>query len=279
MVKWRFLDTGKGSAFFNMALDEAILNAVGKDASPPTFRLYEWNPSAVTFGYFQDIKRLINIERCKVDGVDITRRLTGGRAVFHKNEITYSVVSSTGDPCFGGNNIDTYQSINKVLVESFNLLGINARINRGGIGKGIPSANRRLLPCFLTTSKFEITLDGKKLVGSAQRRLNGLFLQQGSILIEPGYERITEYLKGNISVAEYKKRLSEGTVDLKSKLNGTFSVSSLKASLFDTFKKMVGLKCEFEDATHEELKHTERLIEERYKSKGWIFGDEQKSGF
>ena len=278
-TKWRFLDTGKGNAFFNMALDEAILKAVGKDASPPTFRLYGWNPDAVTFGYSQDIERLINIESCKIDDVDITRRLTGGHAVFHKNEVAYSMVGSIDDPCFGGNIMDTYQSINKVLVESFNLLGINAKINCGGTEKGIPNSIRRLLPCFLITSRFEITLDGKKLVGSAQRRFNGLFLQQGSILIGPGHERIINYIKDNEMASEFKERLSDWSIDFKSKFNDNFSIVSLKKSILSVFKKTVDTGYEFEYPTQEELKHTNRLIEERYKSKGWIFGDGRRSGF
>jgi len=279
MVKWRFLDTGKENAFFNMALDEAILDAVGKDASPPTFRLYEWNPDAVTFGYSQNIDRLINIECCRADGVDITRRLTGGRTVFHKNEIAYSVIGSIDDPCFGGNIIDTYQSINKVLVESFNLLGIDAKIDRGGTEKGVPNSNRRLLPCFLITSKFEITLDGKKIVGSAQRRFNGLFLQQGSILIGPGQERIINYMKDNELASEFKKRLSDWPIHLKSKFNNNLNIISLKRSILNVFKKTTDAGYEFEYPTQKELKHADRLIEERYKSKGWIFGNGQRSGF
>ena len=279
MVKWRFLETGKGNAFFNMALDEAILDAVGKDASPPTFRLYEWSPDAVTFGYYQNIDRLINIECCRADGVDITRRLTGGRTVFHKNEIAYSVIGSIDDPCFGGNIIDTYQSINKVLVESFNLLGIDAKINRGGVEKGIPNLNRRLLPCFLTTYKFEIILDSKKLVGSAQRRFNGLFLQQGSILIGPGHERIINYMKDNELASEFKKRLSERSIDLKSKFNDKFNIISLKKSILNVFEKTTDAGYEFEYPTQKELKYTDRLIDERYKSKGWILGDGKRSGF
>ena len=273
-VKWRFLDTGKGNAFFNMALDDAIVDAVGKGFSPPVFRVYEWSPGAVTFGYSQKIGDIIDINRCKIDDVDITRRLTGGRAVFHKDELAYSVIGTADDPHFGGNIMDTYRSINTVLADGLNSLGIEAKIIRARMEKGIPNTNRRLFPCFLITSRFEITLDGKKLVGSAQRRFRGLFLQQGSIIIGPGHERITEYMKDRELAAEYQKQLSEGSIDLKSKLNGRFSMSRLKTALFNSFKKTVGMNCHFGDPGPEELLHTKRLIEERYGSKGWVFGDE-----
>ena len=273
-VKWRFLDTGKGSAFFNMALDDAIVDAVGRGFSPPVFRVYEWSPGAITIGYSQKIGDIIDINRCKIDGVDITRRLTGGRAVFHKDELAYSVIGTADDPHFGGNIMDTYRSINTVLADGLNSLGIEAKIIRARMEKGIPNTNRRLFPCFLITSRFEITLDGKKLVGSAQRRLRGLFLQQGSIIIGPGHERITEYMKDRELASEYQKRLSEGSIDLKSKLDGRFSISRLKTALFNSFKKTVGMNFYFEDPGPEELLHTKRLIEEQYSSKGWIFGDE-----
>ena len=273
-IKWRFLDTGKENAFFNMALDEAIVCAVGRGISPPAFRLYEWSPDAVTFGYSQNVADIINIEHCKSDGVDITRRLTGGHAVFHKNESAYSVVGVIDDPHFGGSIMDTYRSINKVLAEGFNVLGIDAKISHGRLGKCITGTNLKIAPCFVTASKFEITLDGKKLVGSAQRRFKRLFLQQGSILIGLGSEKITEYMIDNNLAAEYRKLLAERSIDLKSKLNGNFNINSLKISLFDSFKKTAGLNCKYEVPAQEELKLTERLIEERYSSKGWVIGYE-----
>ena len=273
-IKWRFLDTGKENAFFNMALDEAIMRAVGKGVASPAFRLYEWSSNAVTFGYSQHIADIIDIEHCKSDGVDITRRLTGGRAVFHQKEIAYSVVGIIDDPHFGGNIMDTYRSINKVLIEGFNSLGIDAKMSYGRVGKCVTETNLKIAPCFLTASKHKITLDGKKLVGSAQRRFKRIFLQQGSILIGPGGEKITEYMKDYNLAAEYRKLLAERSIDLKSKLNGNFSINSLKTSLFDSFKKTAGLNCEYEVPAQEELKLTERLIEERYNSKGWVIGYE-----
>ncbi len=88
LLTWRFLDTGKESAIFNMALDEAIFCAVRKGESPPTIRFYEWLPEAVTVGYSQRTDEVIDCEKCFKDGVDVAKRPTGGRVVYHKNEIT-----------------------------------------------------------------------------------------------------------------------------------------------------------------------------------------------
>ena len=94
-----------------MALDEAILHAVSMGVSPPTFRLFEWEPSAVTLGFSQKGGAGIDCERCEADGITVTRRLTGGRAVFHAGETAYSVIGPLDDPAFGGSIMDTYREI------------------------------------------------------------------------------------------------------------------------------------------------------------------------
>ena len=273
-VKWRFLYTGKGSAFFNMALDEVILNSLKDGDSPPTFRLYEWEPHAITFGYNQSISDIIDIERCKKDGVDITKRLTGGRAVFHENEVAYSVTGMIDDESFGGSIMDTYKSISKMLVEGLSSFGIAAEINRGNLEKSLQYKDKQLLPCFLTTSKYEITLGGKKLVGSAQRRFRKLFIQQGSIIIGHGHEEITKYMKNTEIASLFHKQLNKSTINLKNELNGNFSLGNLRTCLYNAFKKIENVTCMCEKPTPEELEQTDHLMKERYSSKGWIFGDE-----
>ena len=193
-VKWRFLDSGKGSAFFNMALDEAILKTVMQGVSTPTFRVYEWTQNALTFGYSQKIDDIIDRAQIEKDRIEITRRLTGGRAVFHCKEIAYSIVCSNDDPNFGGNITDTYKSVSNIIVNGFRALGISAEMSLGNLPENVDKTKRFSAPCFAIASKYEVTLDGKKIVGSAQRRFRKYFLQQGSILFGPGHERLAEYL-------------------------------------------------------------------------------------
>jgi len=105
MKRWRVIFTGANDAFFNMALDEALLLSCQKRASPPVLRLYLWKPPAVSMGYFQSAEKTVNLKKCKDRGIDVVRRITGGRGVLHEDEITYSVCASLDDfPQLGEDN-------------------------------------------------------------------------------------------------------------------------------------------------------------------------------
>ena len=99
--RWRFLNTGAADGPYNMAVDEAVLRSVRKQQIPPTLRIYAWNPAAISVGYGQPVHRDIDVEKCRRSGTPIVRRLTGGRAVLHDEEITYSVVACENDPAIG----------------------------------------------------------------------------------------------------------------------------------------------------------------------------------
>jgi len=158
VLTWRFLDTGKESALFNMALDEAIFRAVSEGKSPPTIRVYEWSKESITLGYAQRLDEVIDYDRCITDGLDITRRLTGGRAVFHKHEIAYSVACSVTDCHFGGNIWETYRRINTVLCYGINELGVDAKLLRGEKDTGKAFTAGRASPCYSSTTRYERTL-------------------------------------------------------------------------------------------------------------------------
>ena len=202
---WRFLDTGKRGAIFNMALDEAVLFSVMTGVSPPTIRLFEWDRRAITLGHTQRIDVLLDRNRCSVDGIEIASRPTGGRAVFHENDLSYSVTATTNDLCFGGTILETYKSISAVLCDGLKQFGAPVDISTGSLARERGSAS----PCFVSTSRFELTADGKKLVGSAQRRIGNCFLQQGSILTGPGYEKIIDYMVDRIKAERYGRIIRE----------------------------------------------------------------------
>ncbi len=244
-----------------MAIDDAIFCAVRKGESPPTIRLYEWQPEAVTVGYSQRTDEVIDCERCFKDGVDVAKRPTGGRAVYHKNEIAYSVTASTDDPSFGGNIRKTYRSISAVLCEGIIECGGDAVLSSGKNSAGKHFTQGRISPCFVSSSRYEITVNGKKLVGSAQRRMNNFFLQQGSILTGPGYEKITDYMKDVELAALYKRLIAEYAIDLTTVLNGNFSVADLKASLKNSFQNKLEIELKESKPTDKELETASRIIE------------------
>ena len=255
-----------------MALDDAILHAVEGGMSPPTFRLYEWEPPAITMGYFQTALKALEFERCLRDGVEVTRRLTGGRAVFHDHELAYSVIGTTADERFGSTLMDTYRVICGIILDALCSLGVAASWSRGTPSGGEKEGGVSPEPCFLSASRYEITVEGKKVVGSAQRRLGCSFLQQGSILTGPGHERIARYLHGSGTGQKRLRALREKSTDLETAMGSPVNIFLLKKALFDSFTNASGNTAEPGSPTGEEMEHACRLMGERYGSKGWVLG-------
>lgn len=178
------LNTGLGDGAYNMALDQALVLSVGSGASLPIIRFFGWDPPAVSLGYNQKIMDL-DAEACRRAGFDIVRRPTGGRAVIHQDEFTYSVIAPEDDPVIGGTIMEAYARIAQGLLAGLKILGVDAEMVRSE-APDVPAAASAL--CFAAAGRYEITAGGKKLVGSAQRRMNGVILQQGSLLMNCGQE-------------------------------------------------------------------------------------------
>ncbi|HNQ66027.1 MAG TPA: biotin/lipoate A/B protein ligase family protein [Smithella sp.] len=173
---WRFLNYQTNNIFENMAIDEAIFRGVITSKTESTIRFYGSEPEAVSIGYFQDAKKDLNLGQCRHDGIDVVRRITGGRAVFHCNEITYSVTAGSGERIFPDNISGTYRVISKCLVRGLGNLGIDARLAETGDER---NQGEKVACCFSTSAENEILVNGRKICGSAQVRRRGGFLQHG----------------------------------------------------------------------------------------------------
>ena len=165
-----------------MAIDEAIFRETVKNKRPPTLRFYGWRRPAVSIGYFQELKNEINFDRCRSSGVDIVRRITGGKAVYHTDEITYSLTAGNSEKLFPDNIIGTYEIISRCLARGLSELGINARLAKVGSG-GSSKMPDTTSCCFSVPSGNELLVAGRKICGSAQMRTHGGFLQHGSLLM------------------------------------------------------------------------------------------------
>ena len=181
-MTWRLLNYRPYSAFENMAIDEAVFQETVKNKKPPTLRFFGWRPAAVSIGYFQELKNEINFNQCQLSGVDIVRRMTGGKAVYHRDEVTYSLTAGNSEKIFPDNIAGTYEKISLCLARGLSELGINARLAEGGLGASGKKQN--MSPCcFSIPSGNELLVGGRKICGSAQMRTNGGFLQHGSLLM------------------------------------------------------------------------------------------------
>jgi lipoate-protein ligase A len=209
-VIWRLINSGIHSAAMNMAVDEAIMLAHGQGEVPPTLRFYGWQPSAISLGYFQQGQKEIDIQECNRLGIDIVRRLTGGRGVLHEAELTYSIVVEEKDPSIPTTISASYRYFSKGLLAGLEQLGISAQMSMpreaySHTKPKKPSASSSA--CFDAPSHYEITYGGRKLVGSAQVRKHGVILQHGSILLQFSPEKNAAVL-GTGSL-ERKKAIAE----------------------------------------------------------------------
>ncbi|MEM2440266.1 MAG: lipoate--protein ligase family protein [Candidatus Bathyarchaeia archaeon] len=179
MTGWRLLKLETHNAYMNMAIDEAILHAKIKGLVPNTLRFYRWNPSAVSIGKFQKIENEVYLENCLKYGVDVVRRITGGGTVYHdaEGEITYSVVVDKAS--LNARDItEVYARIYGGIVEALKILGLKADFNEG---------NTRACP--------NLTVNGKKISGSAQCHKAGIVLQHGTLLMDANLEKMFTFLK------------------------------------------------------------------------------------
>lgn len=158
-----------------MAVDEYLYSSL-PDAGQTYVRFYQWAKPTVSLGYYQDAAKVVDLDFCDNHGVDVVRRITGGKLVLHDQEVTYSLCSSD-EETFGSSLAGSYRLISEALVLGLNKMGINARL----AGSPPPAYTRGTLPCFSYPAQDEIEINGKKLIGSAQRRIGRRFLQHGSI--------------------------------------------------------------------------------------------------
>ena len=186
---WRLLLSKPARGVWNMAVDEAILECVGKGVSPPTLRLYAWEPACLSLGRAQPVAD-VDIPRLQEHGWDLVRRPTGGRAVLHTDEITYAVIAPQSEPHVAGTVLESYHHLSAALVEALHLLGLEAEV-QAHIGKTGRNPNP---VCFEVPSAYEITFAGRKLVGSAQARRKQGVLQHGSLPLTGDLLRILQVL-------------------------------------------------------------------------------------
>ncbi|MBI5328394.1 MAG: lipoate--protein ligase family protein [Deltaproteobacteria bacterium] len=195
MNTWRLLIDQPKSGWDNMATDEAILNICSQEFSQATLRLYEWKNPTLSIGCFQRSDKII--EHCLKSDISYVRRITGGRAVLHADEIAYSIVCGENEPLFAEGISGAYRIISRCLLEALREAGVNAEMQDASLPqsasiRGCKMQDAEKISCFHSPSRYEIIIDNKKLIGSAQRRFKRAFLQHGSILFGINRELIIQ---------------------------------------------------------------------------------------
>lgn len=214
-MTWRFVYAGFHDGLYNMGADEETAIRVRDGVSSPVVRLYGWMPPAVSIGINQN-ETDFDLQALRSAGFGFVRRPTGGRAILHANEVTYSVSMPLGNRGLR----ELYRWINEGLLEGLRLLGIDASLSDHEADFRRLYADPSSIPCFASSAKSEIQFEGRKLVGSAQRRYGSAILQHGSILLGPEHRRIAEFLAPH--VRDFKDVIEDallaGTIDASSLL-------------------------------------------------------------
>jgi lipoate-protein ligase A len=239
----------------NMAMDEAVMISLREGGCRPVLRVYKWNPPTITIGYFQPAAD-INFAKCECEGIGIVRRLTGGRAVLHDEELTYSILCTEED-FTPFKKRDIFLFIARCLVESLRELGISARITEKSKGS-LNSPN-----CFAAPAQYEIeSLEEGKLIGSAQVLKDGVVLQHGAIPLSDSYSKITQYL--NCDDLSFKATSS---------LNQVVGLQVQEEELLQALKKGFGRYVFLEEDGLSEYEFTTavRLSKEKYSQSEWMY--------
>ncbi len=264
---WRFISSGYADAYTNMAIDEAIMTAYQNGLVPPTLRLYQWNPPGVSIGYFQKIEDAVNIEACKSLRVDAVRRLTGGRAVLHEHELTYSVVIGEDYPGMPQSVVESYKFICMGIMEGLKVLGVDIALKSGK--SKAPLLNSAA--CFDSASMYEVLWQGKKLVGSAQIRKNGVILQHGSVLMDIDIEKQVKVLNSKNKFELNLKHVFENRVTTLKKGTGRqLKVTEIEQAIFNGFEQAFGIAGKPDELINRELDRVNSNLLSKYKSYEWI---------
>jgi lipoate-protein ligase A len=179
---WRLIIDGDHGGARNMARDVAMLEAVSEGASPSTLRLYGWDPPCLTLGRHQKTDAA-DLDFCRAEGIDVVRRPTGGRALLHHLELTYSLAAPLGKGQIPRALQDAYRKICGALLRAMRVLGVEAELTDGDVNLQLPGP-RTNVPCFEAPADGEVVVGGRKLIGSAMRAHGGSILQHGAILLD-----------------------------------------------------------------------------------------------
>jgi len=266
---WRLLPRQALSASENMAIDEAVFRLNRREGLPPTLRFFGWQPPAVSLGYFQKTSREIDVSACRREGIDIVRRPTGGKAVLHDQELTYSLVAAVDHPLFTGDILGTYRVISACIAEALKRLGLAPKmVSEGRSAAGTPLEAY----CFAAPSKFELLVGGRKICGSAQVRSGGAFLQHGSLLIDIDHARAAAVMQ----VPE--AGIAGSTTTLREQLGRAIGADELAWALRGAFEDTLGIILVDDGLTEAEEELKQQLMAQKYNTDRWNLEGKQDTG-
>ncbi|RNC99208.1 lipoate--protein ligase family protein [Lysinibacillus halotolerans] len=272
--KWYFINSGPCSPSYNMALDEALLDFHSEGEIPPVIRFYEWNPATLSIGYFQSAKKDVDFDAVKAQNLGFVRRPTGGRAVLHESELTYSIIVTEQYPEMPAGVTEAYRVLSEGLLLGFQNLGLDAYFS-------VPDTEEKLADlkkpksavCFDAPSWYELVVEGKKVAGSAQTRQKGVILQHGAILLDLDEEKLLSLFK--FSSPEMKEKMREKLPQKAVAINQLTDKQITIPQCVEAFKKGFEQALDIELVPYElsdkQKQYVKELEQKKYLNDEWNF--------
>ncbi|WP_420266158.1 lipoate--protein ligase family protein [Candidatus Magnetominusculus dajiuhuensis] len=258
---WRLIEYSAGDAGFNMAADEAVALMVESGDSPPTLRFYGWTVPSVTIGAFQRIAN-INTAVCQTLNISVVRRPTGGRAIVHDDELTFSFSTGTRAAPFSESLLYNYTTIGTAFFQAFQRLGLDCAITQRRLKRQEASPATANPMCFSAASYSEITIDGRKILGAAQKRYRGALLEQGAIPLSVNRPLLSQVFGSGTTDNDTVAGLRE--------FDASITLSSVQTAVVEAFEKVFNIRLHPGQLAEQEMSLAQELLK-KYQSPQWTF--------
>lgn len=267
--EWFFLDSGHQDAAINMALDESLLNWHSEGEIPPTLRFYGWSQPTLSAGQFQKVHKSIDFDHVKSYNCQFVRRLTGGSAVLHDKELTYSIVVSEDHPEIPTSIKEAYHILSKGLYEGFKNLGIT-------VDYALPERSamkERTAVCFEKAAFYEMVVEGKKLSGNAQTRKKGVLLQHGSIPMSLDITMLYDLFRFPSEKIKLRRRdaFQNKAVTIDQLTNKQNSFNEVKDAFYQGFQHGLNVTFRPFELSKQQWEEVNHLADTKYRSEDWNY--------
>lgn len=272
---WGFLNSGFHDAATNMAIDEALMEWHGNGKIPPIIRFYGWKKPSLTVGHFQNVHKTIDFSGVEKHGCDFVRRLTGGSAVLHDDELTYSIIVEESHPKIPHTINEAYYVLSQGLLEGYRSLGIET-----DFAQPQRKSKDRSAVCFETPAMYEMLVEGKKLSGNAQTRRKGVLLQHGSLPMSFHADMLFDLFQ--FSSEERRQRQRDKFIDKATSIHALtddlHTYDSLVPVFLEGFKKSLEIETKEIVLTTEQWEFIEHLRSSKYATEEWNKREKRISG-
>jgi lipoyl(octanoyl) transferase len=273
LTKWRLIQTPPTCGAWNMALDEALLEGMAENKATPILRLYAWEPACLSLGYAQPFQD-VDMAALARNGWDIVRRPTGGRAILHTDELTYAVIAPHSEPRLAGGVLESYQRLSAALLDALHRIQVPAAAQTEAftLPENQPTNRNAKGPvCFEVPSNYEITVDGRKLIGSAQARRREGVLQHGTLPLFGDLKRILSVLvfENETERQAAARRLLSRAATVADSLGVVISWETAAQAMRAAFQEVLQLKLVPSSPSLSERQRAEELVAEKYASEAW----------